>query len=231
MQSMAPSATLLTMMCAALNVMGSVWMIWTKSVGLIVLTLVSACTYGPPEELAQIENVAVRPDSLQFAVAVRYDRFQPATGITAFPNGGIPNYLEKTAIVHLVDVSTDQVVELARIEAPDQLKMGFGAWMTGWRDDSVFLQLSGCPGSECYGDLLRFHHFELSPNTQPRKIDAGPEDIDRIPGMLSRAPGDKVYMRVSADSKVISVRTNDAEPFVERYVIQSSGDLVKIAPN
>jgi len=206
-------------------------MIWVKLIGVTVLTLVSACTYGPQEELAQIENVAVRPDTLQFAVAVRYVRFQPATGITAFPNGGIPNYLERTAIVHLVDVSKDQIVELARIEAPDQLKTGFSAWMTGWKGNSVFLQLSGCPESECYGDLLQFHHFSLSPNTEPRNIGARPEDIDRTPGMLSRAAGEKVYMRVSADSRVISVRTDDSEPFIERYMLQNSGELVEIAPN
>jgi len=205
-------------------------MIWVKVVGVAFLTLVSACTYGPQEELAQIENLAVRPDSLQFAVSVRYVRFQPATGIAAFPNGGVPNYLEKTAIVHLVDVSTDQIVELARIEAPDLLKTGYRAWLTGWRGDSVFLQLSGCSGSECYGDLLRFHHFALSPNAEPKKIPGRPEDIDRIPGMLSRAPGEKVYMRVSADSKVISVRTDDSEPFSERYMLQSSGELVAITP-
>jgi hypothetical protein len=206
-------------------------MIFVKLFGVTVLMLVVGCTYGPQEERAQIENVAVRPDTLQFAVAVLYVRFQPATGITAFPNGGIPNYLEKTAIVHLVDVSTDEIVELARIEAPDQLQTGFSAWMTGWKGDAVFLQLSGCPDSECYGDLRRYRHFALSANAEPRKVGARPEDIDRIPGMLSRAPGEKVYMRVSADSRVIGVRTDDSEPFIDRYMIQNSGELVEIAPN
>lgn len=206
-------------------------MILVKWVGVTVLAFVSACTYGPQEELAQIENVAVRPDSFQFAVAVRYVRFQPATGIAAFPNGGTPKYLEKTAIVHLVDVSKDKIVELARIEAPDQLKRGFSAWMTGWKEDSVFLQLSGCSEPECYGDLLRFHHFALSLNAEPKEIGTRPEDIDRIPGTLARGAGETVYMRVSADSKVISVRTDDLEPFIERYMIKSSGELGKIAPN
>jgi hypothetical protein len=206
-------------------------MISVKWVLVAVLILVSGCTYGPQEELAQIENVAVRPDSFQFAVAVRYDRFQPATGITAFPNGGTPNYLEKTAIVYLVDVSKDEIVELARIKAPDPLKNGFSAWMTGWKADAAFLQLSGCSESDCYGDLRQFQHFVLNPKAQPRMVEAPPEDIERIPGMLARAPEEKVYMRVSADSRVISVRTDDSEPFTERYMIQSSGELLEIEPN
>ncbi|RBP33950.1 hypothetical protein DET50_101293 [Marinobacter pelagius] len=49
--------------------------------------------------------------------------------------------------------------------------------------------------------------------------------------MLSRAAGEKVYMRVSADSRVISVRTDESEPFIERYMLQNSGELVEIAPN
>jgi hypothetical protein len=49
--------------------------------------------------------------------------------------------------------------------------------------------------------------------------------------MLSRAPGEEVYMRVSADSRVIGVRTDDSEPFIDRYMIQNSGELVEIAPN
>lgn len=88
-------------------------MMWVKLVGITALMLVAGCTYGPVEERAQIENVVVRPDTLQFAVAVRYERFQPATGITAFPNGGIPNYLEQTAIVHLVDVSIRNLLLIA----------------------------------------------------------------------------------------------------------------------
>lgn len=206
-------------------------MMWVKLVWGAALILVAGCTYGPVEEWARIENEVVRPDTLQFAVAIRYERFRPATGIAAFPNGGVPNYLEQTIIVHLVDLSTDDIVELARIEAPDQLQTGFSARMIGWKGEIVFLVLSGCPGSGCSSDQWQFRYFSLSANAEPRRIGTRPEDIDRSPGMLSRAPGEEVYMRVSVDSRVIAVRTDDSEPFIDRYMLQNSGELLEIGPN
>jgi hypothetical protein len=202
-------------------------MVLTKLIGLAAFVLISSCTYGQEEERASIENVAVRPESFQFAVAVNYVRLRPATGINAFPNGGIPQYLEQTALVYLVDASSDEIAEIARIPAPEPLNTGFSAHLTGWKGERVYIQLSGCPGAECYGDLIQFRHYELSARAAPRRIEARPEDIDRPPGMLSRAPGEERYMRVGADSRVISVRTDDSEPFMDKYMIEDSGELVQ----
>lgn len=211
--------------------MTKVRVIWIKLVAIAALMLVASCTYGPQEERAFIGNVLVRPGTFQFAVAVGYARFQPPTGINAFPNGGIPYYLKQSAIVYLVDVSTNEILEIARIEAPEQLQTSFNVHLTGWKEGRVFIQLSGCPTTECYGDLLQFRHFELSSETTPSRMGSRPKNTDYVPGMLSRAPGEDVYMRVSAGSRVISVRTDDSEPFVDRYMIKNSGELVEIAPN
>jgi len=205
-------------------------MVLTKLAGYAAFALISSCTYGPPEERAYIENVAVRPESHQFAVAVSHVRSRPATGINAFPNGGIPQYLEQTALVYLVDVSTDVNLEIARIPAPEQLKTSFSAHLTGWKGERLYIQLSGCPGVECYGDLLQFHHYELRAETAPLRIESRPKGIDRPPGKLSRSSGEEVYMRVSAGSKVISVRTEDSESFLDHYMIEDSGELVRAAP-
>lgn len=56
---------------SALGVMRLVWMMWVKLVWGTALMLVAGCTYGPVEEWARIENEVVRPDTLQFAPAVR----------------------------------------------------------------------------------------------------------------------------------------------------------------
>ena len=204
---------------------------WNNFIGITALLLVAGCTYGPPQERAYIENLLVRPETLLFAVAVRYERFQSPTGINAFPNGGVPYYLEQAAIVHLVDVSTNEIVEIARIEAPEDLQTSFGVHLTGWKKEQVFVQLSGCPGSECYGNLVQFRHIELTPEAAPRQISSRPKNTDDSPGTLSRAPGEETYMRVSAGSRVISVRTEDSEHFIYRYIIQNSGELVAIKPN
>lgn len=195
-------------------------------VGIAVLVLLAGCTYGPPEERAYIENVAIRPGSYQFAVAVLYTRFRPPTGISAFPDGGKPRYLEKSAAVYLVDASTDEIVEIARLQAPEQLQSSFGVHLVGWKGARLYVQLSGCPGPECYGDLRRFQHFELVPGEEPVPIDARPESTDPVPGRLSRAPGEETYLRASTGARAIGVRTDDSEPFVDRYVIRNSGELV-----
>lgn len=66
---------------------------------------------------------------------------------------------------------------------------------------------------------------------RPRRIVDKPEDIERIPGMLSRSPGEVTYMRVSAGSQVISIRTNDSGPFIDQFMLKSNGELVEIAPS
>lgn len=203
----------------------------TSLVGFTVFVLVSGCSYAQQEERASIENVAVRPETTQFSVAVSYEKFRPATGINAFPNGGIPQYLEKTAIVYLVDVSTDEIVEIARIEAPEELQTSFNIHLMGWKRNRLYAQLSGCPGSECYGDLIQYRYYELGAGVEPRRIVDKPEDIERVPGMLSRSPEEVTYMRVSAGSQVISIRTNDSEPFIDQFMLKNNGELVEIVPS
>lgn len=67
----------------------------TSLVGFTIFVLVSGCSYAQQEERASIENVSVRPETMQFSIAVSYEKFRPASGINAFPNGGIPLYLKK----------------------------------------------------------------------------------------------------------------------------------------
>lgn len=196
----------------------------------IALVFIAGCTYGPAEERARIENVAAQPDSYRFAAAVRYERFQPPTGLHTFPNGGTLRFLERTAVVYLVDISTDEIVRLAHIEAPEQLRTSFRVHVTGWQGERVFVSLAGCPGPECYGDLVRVHHFELSPGAAPRRIASRPRELARPPGMLARAPGEAVYMRLSTNSRTIRVRMEDGAPFRQRYKVEDSGELVPIRP-
>lgn len=202
-----------------------------RLVVMTALVLVAGCTYGPPTESANIENVAVRPGTYQFAVAVRYAQFQQPTGINTFPNGGVTRFLEQIAIVYLVDMSKDEVVEVARINAPEQLRTSFGVHLSGWKGERVYAQLSGCPGSECYGDLVQFRYFELGREGMPIRIASPPGMMDHVPGMLARAPEEEVYMRVSADSQKISLRIDESAPFAEIYKVESSGGLAVITSN
>ena len=55
--------------------------------------------------------------------------------------------------------------------------------------------------------------------------------MDYVPGMLARAPGEEVYMRVSAGSQIISLRTEESASFVDFYKVESSGELVEVTLN
>ena len=192
---------------------------------------VAGCTYAPPEERATIRNVAVRPGTYQFATAVRYARFQNPTGINTFPDGGVSRFLEQVAIVYLVDVSDNEVVEVARIKAPEQLKTSFDVHLAGWKGERLFFQLSGCSGRECYGDLVQFRYFEVGEEGMPVGTSSRPENTDDVPGMLARAPEEEVYLRVSAGSQRISFRTEENAAFVDSHEVENSGELVAITPH
>lgn len=104
---------------------------------------------------------------------------------------------KRLLMVYLVDGLTDEIVEIARIEALDQLKTSFSTDLTGWKREQVKVQLSDCQSFEWYCDLLRFSHYELGADAVSRRIDSRPEDIDHAPDILSRAPR-KIVVRESA---------------------------------
>ena len=60
------------------------------AVATIFAVLALGCTYGPAEELALVQNVALRSDGKVLAAIVKYEHSRPATGFAAFPDGGVP---------------------------------------------------------------------------------------------------------------------------------------------
>ena len=71
--------------------------------GLLILGTVS-CTYKDPEILADINSKVAKPNSHILVVGTRYIKWQWPSGISAFPNGGIPKFLEQEARIYLCDI-------------------------------------------------------------------------------------------------------------------------------
>ena len=199
--------------------------------------LLTACTYGPVQERVHLENYRRQPDSHRFAVAVRHTVFRSPTGLNAFPNGGVPRLLQQTALLYRIDHERGTIKRVARIDAPEGLATGFRVHIDGWRDDTLFFTLSGCAGNECYGALRKARHYRRGPGEPATPIGSRPADLDPVPGMLARAPGEKTYLRVSTGSieprtgaATLRVRTSEGAPFVPRYRVDPSGDLARLRP-
>lgn len=66
---------------------------------LLAAPLAAACTYGPELDKSRFESAVLLPDQQTVALAYRIQRYREATGLAAFPDGGVPRYLEDRAVV------------------------------------------------------------------------------------------------------------------------------------
>lgn len=123
------------------------------------------CTYGPAEDLVLVQNVALRSDGRVLAAIVKFERSRPATGLAAFPDGGVPRLLEQRADLYIFDLETKTMLFQRSIAAPANRRVSFNPWLIGWANDRVYFKITGCsgsPGSECYGPLVGTSVFTLS---------------------------------------------------------------------
>lgn len=157
----------------------------------IVAAVLGACTYGPPVEQRAIINVAVQPGTTTAAVMVRYQKLQPPTGLTAFPDGGVPRMLEQRAELYVIDLGTGRVLGHSSRPAPDDRRVSFEPWVLGWEDGHIDVQATGCPGrdgGECYGTLRQASYFQVDPRDgEWRPLPARPTVV-RLDELRDRTP-------------------------------------------
>lgn len=162
------------------------------------------CTYGPAKDLATVQNVALRSDGRVLAAIVKYERSQSATGLGAFPDGGVPRILEQRADLYVFDLETNSMLFQGSMAAPPNRRVSFSPWLIGWANDRVYFQITGCPGSpgsECHGPLVGTSLFTLS---QDGTIvaSAAPTSIT----LHSSVIDDTRFVAVGTESYGVSVR-------------------------
>lgn len=116
----------------------------------------SACTYGPAEDRVKVNNVALKPDGSLAAVVVRYERSRPATGLSAFPDGGTSRVLLQRVDFYVVSVDKRALLYRSELTPHPGQRVAFEPWLLGWAGETVYLQIQGCPGTpgdECHGPL------------------------------------------------------------------------------
>jgi len=190
----------------------------------------SACTWGPEEERARIEQILALGESGLALVTVRYDRFRTPTGLSAFPDGGKARMLRRRGLQYLVDGPEGTVRSFLERDAPEELWESFSMRVVALDGDSVaYVQLSGCPrGGECWGDLQDRSLLRVSVEGSVTAVDDVPEGAG-LPGtMLARRPGELRYVRWSTNGDTVTVRRAEDGPYVPAFVVSPDGGLAPI---
>lgn len=176
-----------------------------RSAAVTILAMATlGCTYGPAEDLLLVQNVALRSDGRVLATIVKYERYRPATGLAAFPDGGVPRVIEQRADLYILDLETNSLLFQGSIPAPANRRVSFSPWLIGWVNDRVYFKITGCsgsPGSECYGSLVGTSYFTLS---QDGAIEASAAPASIAP-QSSVNDGSK-FVSAGAESYGVSVR-------------------------
>lgn len=194
------------------------------SVALVLLA--SACTYGPPEDRATVQNVAIKPDASRVALIVKFERFRNATGLAAFPDGGTPKMLAQRADIYVVSLPDRQVLSKYTLNAPESHRISFNPWLMGWDGEILVVQVTGCPSSfsnECYGPLVRKTVFSANPGGE-----LTPETRTRRPILLSTIRSELSYLNVGTELYGASISTDYNQPIVP--FMRFSGDSLEPVP-
>ena len=82
---------------------------------LMAVLMLGGCTHGPVVDASRFESAALMPDQRTVTLAYRVLRYRPAQGLAAFPDGGVPSYLDDRAVVAAVPVEGGRPRVLLRL--------------------------------------------------------------------------------------------------------------------
>lgn len=192
---------------------------------------VTSCTYGPVEEEARITHLIRLGDSYRAVVVLQHAVLQRPTGsLNTFPNGGNLRFLERRVSQVLIDARERRAARLASQEAPDSLWESFAAYVGGVEGDSaVYVRLIGCPrGGECHEALEKTALFRLTVAGRVSQAQRVPSDAPLPGSMLSRAPGEKNYVRSSTSGDTITARLEEGGPYKPMFLVRPDGSVTEI---
>lgn len=140
----------------------------------MLLFTIGACSYGPEQSTVQITSVAMRPQSHDLAFGVNFERFRPAAGINAFPNGGIPRVIEREARIYWCLLDQGVIRQVAAVPDYNGIPTSAEVWVMGWKGHDLY---------------FRIHGYEQDAT--------GGNDHDRPVEILYRVSDDGVFAEVS----------------------------------
>jgi hypothetical protein len=109
----------------------------------MAVLLLAGCTHGPPELHIAVANHAMAPDGRRVGFAVHALRSRQATGLSAFPDGGVPLVLNEGVAIYLCDTATLKVDRVWQQDRPQAFRSGFGPWMGPWTEQGIYFSVRG----------------------------------------------------------------------------------------
>lgn len=195
---------------------------------ILIFFLIQGCTYGPPQERVKIENGSARFNTYTAAVVLNHWRELAPTGLSTFPDGGAPKILEQAALVYLCDIDTAKTKLLAKIIAPDDVRIGFTPWIIGWADDYFYVALTGRSGTKLR-DFKRVritHFYRIALDGTYQEVETRPSNLSQLPNSTNQIKGEKNFMRISYGYSDIAVRLKDEGPYRKMFEVnQAKGTL------
>lgn len=110
----------------------------------VALLALASCTYGEQTRLFDLDNL-VSGDESKAAILAEHAVLHRPTGLAAFPDGGSPKRTDHTLDVYVVDLASRKILYRHAIPLPREWsKSSLSAWLLGWKDDDVYVKLTGC---------------------------------------------------------------------------------------
>lgn len=160
------------------------------------LCLLTGCWYGPPLTNHRIESAVRKPNEYTSVALVYTEVSKPPQGLATFPNGGISKLLKSEFTVSILNPMSGAIREVFHHRVPNDVKNAFSASFAGWEEESVFLQLSGCSGAECWGKYVNYIFYRLNESGGAVQVDHIPDSAKFKGESLSPMPGEKNYLRL-----------------------------------
>lgn len=181
-----------------------------------------------------MQSVFQLPDSHRVLIAVSHDRYRPPTGISRFPNGGVPQYLDKKVVVYAGEVSVPRLRTLDTLSVSRSVWQGLSVGFYRWDGRHAYLQLHGCPAQangcfDSHGDsvstLSRNIWFRVRPGARPERIDSVPRSSGLSNGSVAQEPDEQHYPRVRLVSSGVEVQSEPDGSYRLVYRLQENGSL------
>ncbi len=192
-----------------------------------LLLLLPGCTYGPVQERATIATVEERFNTHTLAVALNWTRYRDPTGLSAFPDGGLPRVLAEEARFFLCDADSHVARLVARILKPHEMESGFSGWIAGWGPNCFYASVSGRRYSWRHGAVgpvnRRFYRIGLDGTVS--KMSGIPDGVQREPETGINLPGETTFLRASASSDRIDLRLAEGRGYVAWFEVHRDGTI------
>ena len=192
-----------------------------------LLGLLAGCWYGPPETHHRIENSARKPNAYTSVAVVYSQVLKPPKGLATFPNGGISKLVSSEFTVSLLAPMSGSAKEIFKQQVPRKVQHAFRAGFLGWERDSIFLQLSGCPENECWGEYVNHIYYRIKESGGARQVEQIPAAVKFKGQSQAPMPRERNYLRLGNTAIEISMTTDVERTSQVIYTLNTKTGIIE----